>query len=70
MKRLAVVIFVLILFNCEKKDEDCKCDMEVSISDGTDVSTYTITNVPHDCNGNVTADLDLPSNHFPSNNCK
>lgn len=61
MKTLFKLLIVALLFSCEKDDVECKCDLEVTI-DGT--SSYFVTGVPTDCNGNYDRPSNVPSNHF------
>ena len=58
--KVTILILGLLAFGCSKDENECSCDVEMTI-DGT--STYTVTNVPSDCNGNVDKN-DLNPNHF------
>lgn len=70
MKKLILLLTLATLFNCSKEDE-CECDMRVYTTNGTTNSSYIVTNVPSDCEGNVTANRDIvPSNHFPTMRCE
>jgi hypothetical protein len=69
MKKVLLVLLAVFLFNCDKDEQDCKCDVKVIIVDGEVgiTGSYTITNVPSDCEGNVdwqTLRQDKPANHW------
>ena len=78
MKTIKLLLLALLIstIGCSKEDqenESCNCDVDVIIANPSgDTPTYTITNVPSDCNGNVEFDkLNLPENHWFQNtkNC-
>jgi hypothetical protein len=70
MKKLILILALFSSIGCSK-EEDCQCDMKVYISDGNTNSSYIVTGVPSDCNGNVTADRSIvPPDHFPTMICE
>ena len=69
MRKLLLLSVAFIMLNCSKEDQDCNCDVKVIIVDGAIgvTGSYTITNVPSDCEGNVdwqTLRQDKPDNHW------
>lgn len=62
MKKLFILTVAFCSFiSCSKDDVECKCDLEVTI-DGT--SSYYVTGVPTDCNGNYDRPSNVPPEHF------
>lgn len=73
--KLLLFLLVILIFSCDKGEDECNCDVKIIIVDDGElgqIGSYTITNVPSDCDGNVDVDsLNLASDHWYSNtlNC-
>lgn len=56
-----ISLVVLLVVSCSKDNNECKCELEVSI-DGS--SSYFVQNVPTDCDGGFERPPQVPQNHF------
>jgi hypothetical protein len=57
----SALILALMLTSCAAEDKECLCDLEVTI-DGN--GSYTVLNVPTDCEGGYDRPPMVSDNHF------